>query len=239
MRSRLSINIGTFLVFICSLATVWLGLTKQLILYIHPRYVLITTIFGVLGVVLSLLSFINFDDHQDKIKYGRLGKVSVIATAAVVSICLLVLKPSTLTTLTADQRGLNSSDILLETSTKASDLLKARDFTKLSIKDISSLMRQTQDTAYFTGKDVKLNGFVAQDPADPDNVFFVSRFVIACCAIDATPVGVAVYSPGWQSSFDSDQWVEIGGEFKVVEGRLLVVPNSVAKISEPEQPYDY
>ena len=107
----------------------------------------------------------------------------------------------------------------------------------------SSLLAQTSDPAFYAGKPVDVIGFITPDP-DADDVFYVSRFMITCCAVDAQPIGVPVYLPDWQAQFEADDWVEVTGEF--VSNRstestapIALDPAEVTGVDEPSDPYLY
>jgi uncharacterized repeat protein (TIGR03943 family) len=85
---------------------------------------------------------------------------------------------------------------------------------------------------------------VTPDPDDPTNVFYVARFIITCCAVDAQPVGVPVYLPDWQDQFTIDEWVNVTGTFvsnPSTESRQAIVlsPSTISLTDQPAQPYVY
>ncbi|RIJ09651.1 TIGR03943 family protein, partial [Clavibacter nebraskensis] len=110
--------------------------------------------------------------------------------------------------------------------------------------DWSQLLAQTTDPTFFTSKSVDITGFVSADPDDPDDVFYVTRFVVTCCAVDAQPVGVPVYQPGWRSTLQTDEWVRVTGPFASnpsAKSRqpLAVMPQGVEQVDQPADPYVY
>lgn len=232
-------------------ATVWLAVTGQLILYIHPRYVVFTVIMAAIGLALVIGSFWSRPDHDhadDGKKPGRVGSVlSVIGFLVTVGVAvsLVVVPPATLTTATADQRVINASQInanskSVESAASAPTGASAR----FTVADWSSLLRQTSDATFYRDKPVDVTGFVTADKSDPDNVFYVSRFVITCCAVDAQPLGVPVYLPGWKAGFAQDDWVRIKGTFdtdpsSASKEPIALRPTSEAKVSQPSDPYLY
>jgi len=56
----------------------------------------------------------------------------------------------------------------------------------------------------------RLSGFVYKDPKLAKNQFVISRFVITCCIVDATPIGIIVESPD-APHLKADSWVEVDG----------------------------
>ena len=108
--------------------------------------------------------------------------------------------------------------------------------------DWSSLLRQTSDTAFYAGKTVDVVGFITADQDDPQNVFWVSRFIVTCCAVDAQPVGIPVYAPDWADSYELDGWVRVTGEFASNPSRdssqaIALLPEAVDKVETPDEPY--
>lgn len=250
--------IGVVLSTIGIVATLWLGFTGQLALYIHPRYFVFTIVMAVIAGVLALSAFAlvpagpRADGHGHAEGHGHadagsrhwrgLGAAgsTLIAAAAVVG--LLVLPPSTLSTATVTQRDLNGSASTLSRS-DAVDLMGA-DYTTFTMKDWISLLRQGVGEEFLTGKTATVTGFVTPDKSDPENVFFAARFVVTCCAVDAQPIGLPVYSPGWQDRFETDSWVTVSGGFRtnpsqISKEALVMVPDSIAPVPEPDSPYVY
>jgi putative membrane protein len=239
---------GVIFIVAALIATVWLAMTKQLILYIHPRYVVFTVIMAVLGLALVVASFVDRPDHDHEEKSsGWRAALSVTATvlALGVAIALVVVPPATLTTATADQRVINSTGVGANSkSVSAVSSAAAGATAKFTVLDWSSLLRQTSDASFYSAKPVDITGFITADTDDPDNIFYVSRFVITCCAVDAQPVGVPVYYPNWKSTFKSDGWVRVIGGFVTNPSRksqqsIALVPEKVDKVSQPSEPYLY
>ena len=132
-------------------ATLWLGATGQLALYIHPRYFVFTIIMAVIAGVLALAAFVLVSDgaaaHADAHGNADAGKrhwrwlgaagSTLVLAAAVVG--LLVLPPSTLSSATVTQRDLNGSASTLSMN-EAVDLVGA-DYATFTMKDWISLLR--------------------------------------------------------------------------------------------------
>ena len=239
---------GIVLVVAALVSTVWLAVTNQLILYIHPRYIVFTVIMAVLGLVLVTASFVSKPDHDHDEPPKRWRAVlSVTATVVTLAVAvgLVVVPPATLTTATANQRVINSTGVGAGTQNVSSAAsAPAGTFAKFTVLDWSSLLRQTSDASFYQNKAADVTGFITSDKSDPDNVFYVSRFVITCCAVDAQPIGVPVYLPNWRSSFSADEWVRVKGEFDTNPSRtsqesIALVPSDTAKVDQPSDPYLY
>ena len=111
------------------------------------------------------------------------------------------------------------------------------------MREWAAILRQTSDLSFFADKPVTdLVGFVIADEDDPENVFYVSRFVVTCCAVDAQPLGVPVHLPDWAATFEPDSWVSVSGEFASNPSSsslqpVAVIPDTVDPVEQPREPY--
>jgi uncharacterized repeat protein (TIGR03943 family) len=226
--------------------TLWLAATNQLGLYIHPRYNLFSVSLAVIGAVALVWTLKKFvtrqhqPDHQESVSNNQLFVSMFVIVLAFVA--LLVIKPATLTSNVAVQRGINTgaNSEALEKLSRA-DVISPFDddsTSQLTLKEWSNLLNQISDQAFFVGKQAKIVGFIAKKDTNP-NFFYVSRFVINCCTVDATPIGVPVYMPGWQQIYKTDQWVEAVGLFEVNENIVSIAIPKINLIPQPKDPYVY
>lgn len=255
---------GIALSLIGIVATVWLALTGRLGLYIHPRYFEFTVIMAVVAAVLIVAAFafapapMPRHGHEHGHGQGEYGDdqehdhahdaeprrgptrtaLSVLVVVAAAG-ALLVLPPSTLTSATAAQRSINNSGSALAQDTPE---LVGGDTSQFTVKDWALLLRQNPGADYFADRRIEVTGIVTASPDDPENVFYVTRFVVTCCAVDAQPVGVPVHLPGWAEQFEPDQWVTATGVFEPnadspSDEPLLLTPADVAVTGQPDEPY--
>jgi uncharacterized repeat protein (TIGR03943 family) len=155
------------------------------------------------------------------------------------TLALLVLPPATLTSAVAAQRSINSETSAID---QGGATLVGADTSTFTVKDWAVLLRQNPDIDAYTGTPVEVSGFVLASTEDSENVFYITRFVVTHCAIDAQPVGVPIYLPGWQDEYDADQWVEASGALAANPAPsgtdpLVLVPEELARIEEPSDPY--
>jgi len=168
-----------------------------------------------------------------------------VAVTAAIAVAVVALPPATLTSATAGQRDVNSSTAALDrTSVADATSASSEAYATFSVLDWAGLLRQTTDLAFYQGKTADVVGFVTPSDTDPDDVFYVSRFVITCCAVDAQPVGVPVYLPGWQDEVAADDWVEVTGGFDTnrsssSQDPIALVPADVTVVGQPSDPYLY
>ena len=228
------------------MATIWLGLNNQLILYIHPRYIVFTLIMAALALILVIASFMLRAPHtheQPNTRRQNLVANTAAVLALIVAVAMVVIPPATLTSATVAQRSINSSGVGAEVQSVAdADSAAEGAFATFTVLDWASLLRQTSDTSFYADKPASVVGFITEDADDPTNVFYVSRFVVTCCAVDAQPVGVPVYLPGWQDDHKLDDWVEISGGFVANPSsssaqQIALVPDVVTPVGEPSEPY--
>ncbi len=239
---------GLALMTVSIVVSIWLAATGQLILYIHPRYVLFTVIMAVIGLAFVVASFLPRATHDHEERPSGAGAVfSGIATAATLTLAatLMVLPPATLSSATADQRGINTTGVRTD-GASVDDVASATDaaVASFTVLDWASLLRQTSDVGFYDGKPASVVGFITRHPDDPENMFYLSRFVITCCAVDAQPIGLPVYLENWEGAFAVDEWVAVDGGFRANPSRqgtqpIVLVPADIQVIEQPTEPYLY
>ena len=235
---------GVFAIGVLTVVTVWLGWQGMLGFYIHPRYNLFTLAMAVIGVVLMAIAFFvphtghSHAGHKHAKGHSVMEWLSLSLIAAVVLIAL-VLPPTTLSSYTAENRSFGT--VATSPAADAIDVDSTTSgFENLTVRDWASLLIQTQDPSFFRGKPFSALGTIT-DTGDPD-VFFLTRFVVTCCAVDAQPVSIPIYYPGWSDDFAVDSWVTVTGGFQVLPqvaepGNLAVVPADVVNEEVPREPY--
>jgi uncharacterized repeat protein (TIGR03943 family) len=241
---------GAALALVGVIATLWLAATGRLALYVHPRYTLLTVIMAVLTLlVLVLMAAVGIssaageDGDRDHDHVSRASAVSRLLTWSngVVLLCaalaLLIIPPATLSSTARQNRELVTSGRALD-SAKALPLVGA-DPATFSVKDWAALLSQGGPEAVL-GKQVDLSGYVL-DRGEND-VFFIARFAVSCCAVDAQPIGVPAYRPGWRDEIEPGAWITIKGAFVKnpspdSKESVAIGVGSLARIDEPDQPY--
>ena len=251
---------GVLLVAPVLVATILLGLTGQLVLYIHPRYVVFTMVLSGIALVILVASVLARRDQSHSHSHGhedefdepdvprgrsRVVAITAFATAAVAAVLLLALPPATLSSETASQRDIVGSSSSADAATFAdADAAPTAAFAAFTVLEWSALLRQTQDPVFYSDKPVDVVGFITPDPDGSPDIFYVSRFKITCCAVDAAPSGIPVYLPDWSTEYAADDWVQVSGSIDTnpsaeSEQALAVLPASVTPIEEPGDPYLY
>ncbi len=235
---------GLLLALVGSVATLWLAASGQLGLYIHPRYFTFTTILVGLGLLATVAAHAvagrtTDDDHDHPEAGGWRGRLrgsgGVLAALALV-IGLLIVPPATLSTVTVEQRDLNSS---VEPDTQ----LIGADPATFQLRDWAALLSHPSTAITYAGQQVSLSGFVTPAPDGNPDVFYLARFVVTCCTVDAQPVGIPVAAAAWANAHPVDGWLQVTGTLVTSEasttGGVVLKPSALEPIEQPAQPYDY
>jgi len=247
------------LVAVVSIATIWFAIGGRLDYYVHPRYLVFTVIMASIALALCVARAAmiirrpvahtnhdaDHDDEDDDPPPATRRQAALSGLAVLVAVGMIVFPPATLSSATALQRDLTGGT----TPAGGSSLSSAQSassaaFAKFTVLDWSSLLRQTSNVSFYAGKPVAVEGFITPSPTDAANTFYLTRFVITCCAVDAQPVGVPVYLPNWRNSYKSDEWLNLTGGFEANHSTssadpIALVPSGVKKISAPSDPYLY
>lgn len=229
-----------------------LYLNGQLILYIHPRYVLFTGALDVLSLVVCGVGFVLTAWHMAKAPSGH-GVVAyrvpwrpslTFLVAVFVLVAAFALPARTLSSGIADQRSANFNSAREGPSGGAPGgtlALFGNETSRLTIADWVSAFNLKTSASFYEGKEVDVVGFVFQPKNAPSDVFYVSRFKVTCCAVDAAPLGLPVYAPGWQEEYEANDWVRVAGSFAETEEDIaepaIVAPRSIEPTEQPENPY--
>jgi len=264
------------LIGVIAFGSIWLALTGQLVLYIHPRYLVFTVIMAVVALAFVVARVLisgrrpahvhaepghdDDDDHADDHSHNedddddddlaqrpvqRALSIGALALSAALALGAVLLPPATLSAATAAQRDITQTTVNTDAaSVEDAAGADAATFARYTVVEWSSLLAQTDDPSFFAGKVADVVGFVTPDPGAPDDVFYVSRFTITCCAVDAQPIGIPVYLPDWQQQVSADDWVEVVGEFGANRSAtssavIALSPTEVSRVDQPSEPYLY
>jgi uncharacterized repeat protein (TIGR03943 family) len=238
--------VGTALVSLGVVSTLWLAVTGRLTLYIHPRYIIFTVVMAVLAGVLVLAAVAvvlgrnDQTDHDHGAAGGRQGQVlSWIRLAVLIcaAFALLVVPPATLSPRLLQNRDIVSAGQRLDTTDVSK--LQGGDPATFSLKDWAALLQQGGVESVI-GQDVNVSGYVLDQ--GEDDVFFIARLSVTCCAVDSQPIGLPVSRPNWKQELRPSAWIAIKGTFVEDVGRAgrhpaLIQPGTLTRIDPPDNPY--
>lgn len=219
----------------------------QLTLYIHPRYVLFTALFNAASALVCLAGFAFTSWRMIRGEEAHIvgwRPSFTLAVAAMVLVVAYALPAHTLSSEIAAQRSsnFNVAQASVSGSGAANTLaLFSADTSQLSIADWVSAFNLRANASFYKGKKVDVVGFVFHPKSAPPEVFYVSRFKVTCCVVDAQPVGLPVRWSGWRKRFHEDEWVRVTGTFakpeKGVAEPAIIAPRSVEPTHQPKHPY--
>ncbi|MTE24480.1 TIGR03943 family protein [Microbacterium sp. ZXX196] len=240
--------LGVGLAAVLAVVTLGLTITGRLQLYINPSQAWFAVGMSVLLLAGAALSFAlplgaERDDHgHDHAHDGADGAPAAVIAATVggvlasgVAVAALVLPPATL-----------SAELAMERDTGAPVLFAGADEVQLGVVDTadfgvgdwSAVFATATSPERYAGETVRLTGFVT--PADDGSVQ-LSRLVITHCVIDAQSAVLPVADGGGlPADLATGEWIELVGDVAVDDaGGLVIEAASVARVDEPEDPYEY
>lgn len=98
------------------------------------------------------------------------------------------------------------------------------------------------DITQYLDQQVSVIGFVYRDEQLSEDQFYVSRFIISCCAADASSIGMIASWPD-AKNLKNDTWVLVKGSISSTTLKDQTLPvilvESVQDVPVPEQPYLY
>ncbi len=225
------------------------AINHQLYWYINIRFIVLSQI-GI--VVLAILAVILFKaatnkhsdhldekqphdhDHDHKPASANLWIMMVPLLIGV----LIPAKPLDSTAVSA--KGLTTTSAIISSNSASHPL--ATESEQRNVLDWVKIFYFEKDLNPYVGQKAAVTGFVYFDNQLPKGQFFVSRFIIACCAADAYAVGMIV-EPAAGISVKQDDWVQIRGTVEVVSfdghNSPLIHAETITPIPQPDQPYLY
>jgi uncharacterized repeat protein (TIGR03943 family) len=135
-------------------------------------------------------------------------------------------------------KGFNTSAPLVSSDSSAQ--IFETESQERNILQWLKLFNYQDDITEFIGQEASVVGFVYFGDELETDQFFVSRFVVSCCAADGFAIAMPVQ---WEKSksLEQDAWVVVRGRIESIEldGRRtpMIVAESVEPTGVPAQPY--
>jgi len=234
-------------------------LTGKLYLLIHPRYFGLTVGAGIGLLILGGWKILELWNIKKKHGLSNQSKqeVSIIENQHInffppgwSSVLLLIsallaltITPQVFTSQTVLQRGLTES--LPVTKTQPQEFRSATKPEERSLIEWVRTLNVYPEPDAYNGQKVEVIGFVIYPQGLSEQYFWISRFILTCCAADAYPVGLPVKLPVDKSrnKYPQDAWFKVKGEMitdKLSRQRkLTILPTEIKSIPKPKNPYDY
>ena len=221
----------------------------QLTYYINLRFVPLT-VFGVIFLAIlaqTLFNEIKRSRQREQEEENDHGHGHDHAPAAanlwfmIVPLMIGLLIPA---------RPLDSSAFATKGFNTTAPLVSADSTAKLfetesqdrNVLDWLKIFYYETDISPYLGQQASVIGFVYRDDQLNEDQFYVSRFIISCCAADASSIGMIATWPD-AKNLKNDSWVLVKGTISSLTLKDQVLPmvvvESVQDMPVPEQPYLY
>ena len=222
-------------------------INNQLYWYINTRFIMLTEIGIVFLVILALILFKastnKQGDHDAEEQHHDHDHKPASANLWIMIIPLLIgvlipAKPLDSTAVSA--KGLTTTSAIISSNSSSHPF--ETESEQRNVLDWVKVFYFEKDLNPYLGQKAAVTGFVYFDSQLPKGQFFVSRFILACCAADAYAVGMIVEPPAG-TSVKSDDWVQIRGPVAMVSfdghNSPLIRAETITPIPQPDQPYLY
>jgi len=222
---------------------------NQLLWYINQRFVVLTQIGIVFLAILAQRLFtevrlareqqkVEAHDHDHNHDHAPSPVNLWIMLIPLLIGILIPAKPLDSSAVSA--KGLTTSSALI--SSDSTSRLFETESEQRNILDWVKLFYFEKDLNPFIGQQASVVGFVYRDESLPQGQFFVSRFILSCCAADGYAVGMIVDTPQ-ADTFEKDTWIKVTGSVDVVsfDGKPspLIRAETIEIVPQPDQPYLY
>jgi putative membrane protein len=217
----------------------------QLTWYINARFIPLT-IFGIIMLaVLAQTVFAEIKRSRQRAQAGEHDHDHASAPSnlwfMLVPLLIGVLIPARpLDSAAFATKGFNTNAPLV--SADSSALLFETDSEERNVLDWIKLFNYEENVTQFIGQKASVIGFVYFNEDLSENQFFVSRFVVSCCAADGFAIAMAAE---WDdaAALQQDSWVLVKGTIEAItinDRRVpMIVAESVQEVPVPNQPYLY
>jgi uncharacterized repeat protein (TIGR03943 family) len=215
----------------------------QLTWYINARFVPLTLFGIVMLAVLAQTVFTEIKRSRQRAQDGEHDHDHAPAPSnlwfMLVPLLIGVLIPARpLDSSAFATKGFNTNAPLV--SADSSALLFETDSEERNVLDWIKLFNYEENVTQFIGQKASVIGFVYFNEDLSENQFFVSRFVVSCCAADGFAIAMAAE---WDdaAALQQDSWVLVKGSIEAItinDRRVpMIVAESVQEVPIPNQPY--
>lgn len=191
---------------------------------------------GTAIVLLALAAIVSVQVTRERERWRpqlKPGALVMIALAAVPVGMGLLYQPAPL--------GSKSLETLQDggrTSLQFSSTAAGADATQRNVYQWAYEFANTEP-AEVLGDPVDVTGFVYHADGEPEGVFSVARFVVACCVADARGFTLPVQW-GEAEALPNDQWVRVQGRVATdADDGLVILAETVETVETPANPYIY
>ncbi len=226
----------TLTIFIWLLFLFVVEISGNIKLFIKKSYIPFT----VAGSFILLILFIIRIKRFKKEASGNIDFISAFSFLIFLFPVLLttIVRPGNLSSFAAMKRGI--TDEFSAGDTDVLEMLKTQldtegQYKKLNVKQFLTLAKKKPQE--IAGKSVSIEGLVSKQNGQADS-FMLIRFLITCCAADATPLGIEV-SYGQTEHLKQDIWVKVYGQVNFAGNKPLIIADEIKETPKPSDLYLY
>ncbi|MDO4996894.1 MAG: TIGR03943 family protein [Bacilli bacterium] len=227
-----------------SILLIYLLISNNIKNYLAKSMFIYVIIASIILLIIGIVSLINKDNHY---------KFKIIDLALLLPLIIFIFSGNgRLTTSLAENRIINKKNTTITNKNNKSDKPvisikedEAKDGNDIyfDIKDesfvtLSDYLSFDERATKYLGKRVRVIGFLVDyETMLPNNYYSIGRYVITCCAADASYVG---FFFKYDKKIDPDEWYEIEGtleEFEDTKGfkHLAIVVDKIDIIDGMQQ----
>lgn len=223
--------------------------TGKLNLLIHPNYMGLTVVSGVVLLLVSgIKAVLLIKQMRRSVRSGATERHLTLfppgwSTALLLGTAILglLISPRAFASQTAIDRGVN--DTITLTRVKPQAFRVATNSADKTLVDWVRTLAVYPEPDAYAGQKAKVQGFVVYPKDLPADYLLLSRFVITCCAADAYPISLPVKLSQGRDAYKPDTWLEIEGSMMTADlagkRQLAIAAKTLKPIPEPKNPYDY
>jgi putative membrane protein len=214
---------------------IYLFLLGKLNYLIHIRYIWLALAAGVIIALIGMIGLII--NRKSLLDRSKLSIINLLMLLMVMAMFLVPLK-----SLSSDSFSLRAITQQVQLNSAEKEMITNKlnfnvDSTTFTMYDWIKA-KGLGDTDWFVGKKFKGTGFIS--PVKDDKHFTLSRFIISCCVVDATPTGLIV-EYDYTKTYKANDWLEVEGVFVVKDYagvvQPVIIPTRVQVIPQPQDIY--
>jgi len=208
--------------------------TGKLQIYINKKFFPLTILGSFILLILFIIKLKKIKrEHSENIDITSLLSFLLFLFPVLLA---TIVRPGNLPVLAAGKRGISQEFTGGDVMTILKEQLEMEgNYKKMNIKQLLAFSKNKPDE--INGKEISVEGFVFKQNNVKEG-FMLVRFLITCCAADATPLGVdVVYQNAGQ--LKQDEWVKIYGKCSVEGDKITILAEEVKATQPPRDVYLY
>lgn len=208
----------------------FLWVTGRDALYLSTRTDWVVPVAAVLLTVATIGRFVSARTSTPE--RLRVREAWIMGLMVVPVVLVLAAPPATLGTFSAGRRsGFSGAGF----AASAAEIGEG-ELTLVDVAAAQTTPEGERALAARAGETVTFVGFVVRRDDTPADELLLTRYVVSCCAADATVAQVRVVNirPG---GFGPDDWVEVTGSIYPLGREVIVDAREIVEVDRPDRPY--